>query len=261
MNRSEAKLPNIQAVSKDRHENLFWKPVHSYSFTANDVLCPLVAHEIPEACLSLPIAFSKSEDKFLPVAILGLAHDQNLVVDPSGNWRGPYVPRVYRCFPFSLALSDEERVLCVDEDIALTDDSQAVEPFFQGDGQPSKTLVRIMEFLNNNLENATQTELICNSLTAMDLIEPWPLKAVIDSETHSINGLYRIRESALDDLSVENLSILRDNRALLIVYSQLLSMAHMKNLVKLAQSTVPTAMPDLDFDSLDDGGTLSFSNL
>lgn len=254
-------MPNIQTLSKEHHGQKFWKRAHDYLHTAKDVLCPLVAHEIPQACLSLPIAFAEVDDEFTLVAVLGLEPEKNLVMEPLGQWRGPYVPRVYRSFPFSLALSNEDRILCVDEELLVTEEGSDTELFFQGDGQPTQTVLRILEFLNTNFENSKQSASICRTLNELSLIEPWPLQVVIDNETKSVNGLFRINEDALDSLSQNELATLRDSRALLVIYSQLLSMSHMKSLVQLAQHVVPPTVSELDFDLLDDGGTISFGNL
>lgn len=254
-------MPNIQALSNDRHGRKFWKRSQNYLHTAKDVLCPLVAHEVPQACLSLPIAFSEIDGDFTLVAVLGLEPDQNLVIDAVGQWRGPYVPRIYRSFPFSLALSNDDRILCIDEELTVEEETADTELFFKDDGQPTETVLRILDFLSTNFENSKQSASICKTLNDLSLIEPWPLQVVIDNETKSVNGLFRINEDALYNLSEKNLATLRDTRALLVIYSQLLSMSHMKSLVELAQHLLPPTVGELDFDSLDDGGTISFSNL
>ena len=256
-------MPNIHVISQERHGDKYWKPTGDYNFSSEEVLCPLVAHELPEICLSLPIAFTKTDGKYLPVAVLGLKQGQNLVLGPVGNWKAPYVPRIYRSHPFSLAPSDDQLFLCIDEDFVLNEGTETSQPFYKDENseQPTDSILQIMEFLKRNLDNAQQTEIISQLLNDIELIEPWPLQVVIDEETVTIQGLYRIDETALNSLSGEDLLELKNKRALVVIYCQLLSMTHMKSLVQLAQGTKQHVVEELNFDSLDEGGTLNFENL
>src|SRR5690606_39363180 len=122
----------------------------SNSFASAYSLSPLVAQELPRACLAMPIGFVRSDNQYQLVAVQGLAPGKNLFVAPDGRWIGPYVPAAYRGYPFVLAnTEDGKRVLCVREDSGLVSEVQGEgEPFFDEEGNPSKPVQDVLNFLD-----------------------------------------------------------------------------------------------------------------
>ena len=59
-------MPHYQAISRERHANLRWRPSSNYAFAAHEALVPLVAAELPKAMMSLPIAFTEQDGAYLP---------------------------------------------------------------------------------------------------------------------------------------------------------------------------------------------------
>lgn len=258
-------MSSIQAVTAEVFGDRYWKGPSSYSFTQTQALCPMVAQELSEACLSLPLAFAETEGVMSPVAILGLEAKENLVIDASGHWRAPYVPRNYRCYPFSLAISESERLLCVDDSFCCDSLEEGAQEFYTLEREPTETILRILNFLSANLDHTSQTIEICKVLESLGLFEEWPLEVVINNEQRPINGLYRISEIRLNSLKEEDLAKARDCDGLVLAYAQLFSMSHVRSLVRLAhdRSSVTTSesVKEIDFDNLEGGGTISFDNL
>lgn len=255
-------MPNIQAISKQHHAGKRWKRFSNFSFAATDALYVLIVQELPRAIMSLPVGFTPFEQGYSPVAILGLEPGANLLVGPDKQWRGRYIPEAYRCHPFVLADGgDDKRVLCIDEDSTFAADDDEGEAFFGDDGEVIQTITDILNFLDRNAGNKIQTKIICESLQRHELIEARPITVQIDGKNREVNGIFRVNETALNALSRTALKELRDNRALVVVYCQLLSMAHLQNLVQLAQSTSQKNSKELDFDAFDDSGSLNFDNL
>src|SRR5690606_502756 len=118
-------MTQVTVISREKHANKRWKRYSSYSFAAADTVAPLVAQELPKACLSLPVGFVKAAEEYQLGAVHGLLPGKNLWVTADGRWAGPYVPAVYRGYPFVLANpEDGKRVLCVRDDSGLVSEGE-----------------------------------------------------------------------------------------------------------------------------------------
>lgn len=241
---------------------MLWRRPANYRFAAIDTVCPLMAHELPKAVLSLPVSFMRSNEKFRLFALQGLTSNQNLFVDDNGKWLGNYVPGVYRAYPFLLANAGSgSGILCVHEESDLIGEKVGKETFFEEDGKLSKSVEEIMNFLVELHEFRDATDRICSVLDHYGLIEPWPINIRRVSGDESISGFYRINESALNQLAPQGLQELRDCGALVTAYCQIISMQNLSNLARLLQSKQrsPAILPkELNLDFLNSTGNISF---
>lgn len=229
-------MPKFIAISKEIHASKRWKRIGNYSFAAKDTVVPLVLQELPYALMHLPIGFIQQQEKFVPVAILGLHPAQNLFVAPDGRWIGGYIPAAYRGYPFRLAeTTDGQRILVIDEDSGFITDNDG-EFFFDDDGTPSQALKGILDFLNQAHANQEPTQHICKVLAEHLLIKPWPINLQDREGARKVEGLYCIDEAAMNALPSEGFEALRQAKALSIAYCQLLSMQHIQKLGQLAQA-------------------------
>jgi len=267
-------MPTYQALTPSTHRGKRWKRYTDYRFAAADTLAPLVVQELAKACMSIPIAFVKAGESFLPVALQGLENGKNLFVAPDGRWLGAYVPAQYRSYPFALANAENgQHVLCIDESSPLINDSEG-EAFFDTEGKPTQAVQAVLDFLAQVNANREATRRICLALQQQALIQPWPIKLQGAGGEQSLEGLYRIDEAALNQLPAEALAKLRDEAGLTVAYCQLLSMQHLQTLGQLAQAhdqakakaqaanKLPTnASGELDLEFLKSSGTISFGQL
>jgi hypothetical protein len=257
-------MPRYQAVTRSDFINLRWKRFENYSFAASDVIVPLAGQELPEACISLPVAFTRQGDGFVPVAVQGLQPGQNLFVTPDGRWSGPYIPAAYRMHPFTLAKVDDSRVvLFIDIDSGLVGQGYP-ETFFAENGEPGQALAAVLESLENLQVNRNATIRICAALEAEALIQPWPVIVETVDGPQTINGLYRVDEAKFNALGAAALHRLHQAGAFPIVYCQLLSMRHIQALARLAQAGLNAqgsadANAELRLDFLNSGDTISFA--
>ena len=293
-------MSNIQAVTPARHGRQRWQRPSNYAFACKDAVVALVAQELPKAMVTLPIAFIAAGDSFILVALQSFELGRNLYVAPNGQWVGGYIPAAYRGYPFVMvADSDGRQTLCVDEDSGLVFDSDTgatgeaffaehAEPGFAFNSKPNVSavdmanmpdspsvkpgaeLAKIFSFLDQVSLNRFATVRICATLQRYALIQPWPIKLTGSEKEQSVEGLFRIDEQRLGQLSAEELLAVRDAGALSAAYCQLLSMQHLANLGVLAnahaevqaQSTVAAAVPvkgkDLDLSFLEGSETLKF---
>jgi hypothetical protein len=226
----------LSAVTKQSHESKSWQRFASYEFAGRECFVPVTAAEVPDAALSLPLAFVRQKDHFILAAVLSLIPGINLFVSPDGQWLGKYVPSEFRGYPFRLARGgpEKELMLCVDEDSGLVHaDRTSGDPFFDHDGELSKPVNEVLTFLTHQERSRTVTRERVADLAAAGLIQEWPLTVRINDREKKVLGLHRIDEAKLNAL--ETGPFLDVRRALPIAYAQMLSMGHVMELEKMAQ--------------------------
>ena len=278
-------MSNRQVVSRARHTSKRWLRPPNYGFAAADAVAPLVVLELPQAMLSLPIAFLPEDAGFSIVALVSLQPGKNLFVSSDGRWLGGYVPAAYRAYPFLLlASADGQELLCVDESSGLVVDAavtQTGEPFFTvetpasvgGDkplAQVAPVLSEVLGMLSHVAKNRVTTKSLCAVLQKYELIQAWPITLAVGGQEQRVEGLYRIDEERLGQLSASDLLAVRDAGGLALAYCQLLSMQHVASLGLLANthaeaekkaaaaSAVPVKGKDLDLSFLEGSETLKF---
>jgi hypothetical protein len=255
-------MPNIAPISRERHADKGWKRFDSYTFAARTALAPLVAAELPKAAMSLPIAFVQQNERYVPVAVLGIEPTTNLFVAPDGRWLGAYIPSALRGHPFILARAEgDNRVLCMDEDSGLLTEAGQGEPFFTELGEPTEGLKQVLDFLQQVERNREQTALVGDALAQLELIQPWPIQLKAGESERQIQGLFRIDEATLNQLSDAHFLELRRAGALPMVYCQLLAMQHIGLLGRLADlraNTSPAPAKTPAPFSLEDQDVLKF---
>jgi hypothetical protein len=261
-------VANLQAITKTDFATKTWQRCADFLFTENDSVCPLAAQELPQAMLSMPIAFILADEDYSLVAVQGLQPDTNFYLNADGKWVGKYVPAAYRSYPFLLAQNEAEKdqlVLCIDGDCGLVTEDIAGEPFFDEAGELSATLAELVEFLSKVNDSRGTTMRILKSLQQHNLLKPWELEIKVETGIKKVEGLYCIDEPALNSLSDEAFIELRKAGALLVAYCQLLSMQHISELAQIVQAKAKSAVnlsaPELNMDSITDDGNISFDNL
>lgn len=256
-------MADFHAVSRERHGNQYWRKYNSYAFAAEDVFCPLVAHEMPKAMQTLPIGFAVQGEHFFPVALQGLKAGENLLVAPDGRWLATYVPAPYRGHPFRMADSENgERVLCIDESSGLLS-TESGEAIFDEDGKPAANILQFLQFFNSIDENRELTQRICNVLQRHELIQPWVITL---KNERKVEGLFRIDEERLNKLSAEGLAEIHALGGMALVYCQLLSMQHvalLENLaaVKAEHEAIAQSPEGQNLGFMGQGGSFSFDSL
>jgi hypothetical protein len=230
-------MANIQVVSHERHKHKFWQKLNNYSFAKSEMASSLVAREVPTALVSMPIAFAKSENDYLLVAVQGFTQGNNLFVAPGHQWIGGYVPLAYRNYPFRLGVNpNNEKLLCIDEDSGTITSSSTENAFFDGSGAPDEKLAATFKALIQVEKDMIHTRNICALLHKHSLIEPWPIQVESAKGTDTVAGFFRINEQSLNSLNIEAFIELRDVGALMVAYGQLFSMQNLKLLGKIQEA-------------------------
>jgi hypothetical protein len=225
------------AIRRDAHLHKGWKTWEHMSFALEWAVVPIVGAEVPKANMAFPIAFLKNDDQFVLHAITGLEPGRNLFITDEGKWVGSYIPAALRGFPFALADADDQRVLCFDDASGLmVDADQTEKKFFGADGEISTDLAAVRDFLIQVDQNRVVTNAACQLMGDLGIIEPWPITLKMGEHDRSIEGLYRISESALNAADDETFLKLRRGGALPIAYMQMLSMTHLPMLGRLSDA-------------------------
>ncbi len=249
-------MPRYDLITKSGFAAQGWRRYDSYAFAANDAVVPLVVQELAKACMSLPIAFLRQNDAFVPHAVQGLEPGRNLFV-VNGKWVAPYTPAAYRGYPFALAKGEDDQLhLCIDMDSGLVG-ADGDQPFFDEAGEAAKPVKDALNFLQQIHNNRAVTVRVCAALAAEDLFQPWPLKVQTADGERNIEGLFRIDEARLNSLDPEALARVQKAGGLPVAYCQLLSMGNIQTLGLIARKLdeVKNRMPEMS-DQIDVDGIL-----
>lgn len=231
-------------LNRQRHQHKYWRPRQDYRHSSGQSLVPVFLGELGQLMSEYALAFTDHEGRYAAIAVLGLGQEEHFYLGPNGQWLGDYVPARLRTHPFQLLRAGEgKHALCIDS-MHVSEDA-SFESMFDDNGDMSASIQEVLGFLQHVEQQDQVTRRACEQLTEKNLIEPWPLtlaneksKAVEHgnkAEKQTIQGLYRINESALNTLSSDALAELRQSGALALAYAQLLSVPRIQQLAKRAK--------------------------
>ena len=230
-------MTDVNPVSLERHGNRAWNKTSNFGWARQEQVVTVALQEATHLMMALPLAFLKHEGQYQFLALLGLQPGENLWVHADGRWIAPHVPGIMVHYPFRLLRDTEGRnVLGVDEEGLLPPGTTDGNPLFDEDGKPVAVLATVLEQLAQGELERQQARKIAGILAEHDLLEPWELQIQYESGMRKIEGLYRVNEKKFNELPAETLVTLRSTGALLMVYSQLLSMQHIQQLGRLAEA-------------------------
>ncbi len=218
-------------------------------------MVPIVAEEIPNAALCMPLAFILKENKYSLAVVLSVIPGKNMFVAPDGRWLGGYVPSAFRSHPFGLMEfpGHDKKILCVDETSGLVVPIDGGGELFFENGELSKTVKDVMNFLHRIEQNRTITEKAVATLAEAGVIAAWRFQVDLHQEKKSLAGFYKIDESKLNNLSDQDFVKLRRSGALQIAYAQLFSMKNSRIFPHLAKLTESFLQNDSDVPMRDFG--------
>lgn len=229
----------IEAISKKKHLNYSFLQLNkssnnfiSFAKTSN---CPVYLPEINNIALYFPIFFTKDKnEEFSIKCLFSLLNDHNVFINKKGNFTALYLPVYFRCFPFLIATDERtnEKLLCFRTNTELLKKARDKRyiSFFDKNGQLSDNLKDIMQILNILEQEKENTINAINLLNQNELIVKWPLKLKFTDGEKKLEGIYKIDENKIKELSKERLFELYKNGAMMLAYSQIISSENISKL-------------------------------
>lgn len=199
-----------------------------------------MAVEFGKAAGEYALVFAGEQDRIMPAAILGVQNDTNLYVDEDGKWGAAYVPAFVRRYPFVFSSADEGQTftLCIDEDYQGANQDGRGNKLFDDEGERTDYLTGVLDFLKEYQAEFNRTQLFCDKLLELDLLEPMQAQIKLQSgQQLSLTGFQAVSREKLNAVAPETLSELAKIGALELIYIHLFSMRHFSDMMeRLAQS-------------------------
>ncbi len=214
-------------ITPARHGRHSVEAGRSFGFSAGVNAVPLMAVEILRAATEYAVVFTEMGDGCMPAAVLGVDGDQNLYLDPDGQWNARYVPAFIRRYPFVFASSADSQTLtlCVDEAYPGLNTEGRGERLFDDDARPTSYVDRVLDFLKDYQAHFVRTQAFGKRLKDSGLLEPMTARVKTpDGGNHSLTGFLAVSRSKLRELPPEQLASLARTDELELLYLHLYSM-------------------------------------
>jgi len=227
---------NIIAINKEEHKNLRLKVDNNYHNFSNTNALPIAGVEFIEAARDHAIAFINYQNEgIIPVYILGLRDNENLLLNPDSSWRFHYVPAFVRRYPYIMVEPNEEgdSVICIDADYQGINDPEGAPIFTEenGESKPTPQLEAAMEMLRDYNAQLIRTRAFTKRLEEYDLLqEISPQINLKDGRNFSIGGIYTIDEKKLLELEDDKALALYRSGEMAWIYNHLASISHLLRL-------------------------------
>lgn len=179
-----------------------------------------------------PIVFQKDErGSFQPVALFGLAADQNLFLE-GRRWDAHYVPLAVERQPFMIGMSDGEPMIHVDMDHPRVTSGQG-QPVFLEHGGTTDYLDRVSSMLRALHEGLQETSAFVEALLEHQLLESFVLDIQHDDGNQSrLAGYYTVNRERLQALDGDALARLARAGHLEACYMVIASMSCIRDLIE-----------------------------
>lgn len=221
-----------------QHRNLkLHLPVTDWSVADKLNSIFVAAAEFGEACREFPIVFvsagkdADGSEAIAPIAVFGLAQDQNLYVS-GGRWRAGYMPAVMRSYPFGIARMDAERfAICVDTAWSGTSVLEG-QALFQEDGQSTELLAQMKTHLETLESEIQRTRLVGKRLLELDVLREMRFDATLpDGSKHTVDGFLTVDEKKMTELPDAVVGELHRSGVLGLIHLHWVSLGNMRRLV------------------------------
>jgi hypothetical protein len=234
---------NMIPLDSVKHKNLRVNVDRNYAHVSNQNMAPLLASEFIPASTNFPIVFVKQQEtgKFKSVGLLGLNAKENLVF-ANNKVRSNYIPVNIRRYPFAAGgkVADKsEMILCIDENSALLNEKEGVQ-IFDEDGKPSEATQQVTNMLTDILAKDAATDIFITFLVENDLLQPAEVTLTLGEEgERQLNGLYKVDEEALNELSDDLVLTLYKRKYFAAIYAHLASLSQFDRLLQLKSNFTP----------------------
>lgn len=223
-----------ELINKEQHGDLAVGTVDKrFGFCANIRAVPLTVSEIPAAMKDYPVVFA-SQDQLIPIAILGLIDDVNLMVDENGQWENDrYIPGYIRRYPFGVANETGGERIAIVVDAAFDGFvREGGQPLFES-GEPTQIVQQAIEFCKSYEEDRARTADFANRIKDLGVVKGQSAQYTPQGETQprTFAEYIGVDENALKELDGQKFLELRENGILPILYAMVMSMGNWRTLM------------------------------
>jgi hypothetical protein len=188
-----------------------------------------------------PLFFIKdaASGHFESIALLGFSEGENLYLG-TGGWDASYVPLSVQRQPFLIGFQTQQvdgiptqaPVIHIDLDHPSVNETEG-EPVFLPHGGLSPYLERIESILGTIHQGHEACRALSQVLVGLELIESVKVEVRFDDGTSvALEGLYKIDEEKLRELSANALEVLHQKEYLRDIYLMLASLQNMPRLIE-----------------------------
>lgn len=230
----------VVPFDKTRHKGLGLAPNRSYAWCAKLNAVYVSGVEFTRAALEYPVVFVREpkHDAPVPVAVLGLTRDRNLMVDERGQWRErAYVPAYFRRHPFCIAevpaqgAEAPRQLVCVQEDQLSAEGT----PLLDAQGKPTAAWEPVGKLLEAVEGARPATLAFAQRLETLGLLTPFDALALPKDggQQLRLQGMRRVDEEKLKKLGARELRTFLKKGELRLIYAHLMSLENFGRLLDL----------------------------
>ncbi len=234
----------ISVISKIKHKNYCFLPLsfnsENFSPLSKITSCQICFPELKIAAANYPIILTKKDKKnFKTEVLFSFIKNKNPFINPSGKWLGGYIPAQLRCIPFTLVQNEKKTdkflSFLTESEFVFDKKNENCIPFFKDD-LLSNELSQIMKTIDQIDKSSIELDNALKLISDLDLIVEWPINIKFKDGEKKIEGMYKIDSEKIQNLSENDVFKLHKYRGFEIIYSQLISMAKVDNIVNIIKS-------------------------
>ena len=221
-------------------------PAGDYRFARQTNSLPLAAVEFFDSAREYPVVFTGQDGGAqFPIALLGVRHNENLLVGEDGRWGGRYIPAFVRRYPFVLAEKEnaDDFNVYLDEDYSGFGAAEG-ERLFNDDGSHAPLLDQALEFLRTYQGEIKRTRQFVERLQELDLLVPRVLEvARAGQQPLVLQGFNVVDEARLNALDDAKLLELARSGQLAWIHAHLMSLGNVAALAARLDGVLAKAAP------------------
>jgi len=228
-------MAKIVPLNSNNHKDLKVSPNCVIDVVRKQHIVNIRVTEISKTSACMPVFLNKYQDSdnWAISSITSLEVNKNLfVVDD--KWTVNYVPNVMRTYPFFLVGGHKEGEFTVgiDEEDKAFNQKGGVN-IFDEDGKSTPAMEAVIKLLETDIAGQQHTKKFVETLEEFDLIHSLTMRVKYqDGQVNSITGLKSVNEKKLQELSNEKFIQLRETGFLVPIYSLILSVFQLNELMK-----------------------------
>lgn len=235
-------MAKVELLNNELHRNIKIKTNRDVSDLKEQSILPLVLGEFSHAAIEFPICFIKNNqsDEMQVVALMGIESKENLFVKNEG-WDAAYMPARYTHRPFGLLQNPDDKAnfgIALDFDSELVSEEEGIA-LFDEEGNETEFLQKQKEAMGTYLEQEHMTKAFAKELLDKGLLVQRQVNVTVQEKKYDIDGVYIIDEKKVEEMSDEDFLDLRKRGMIGAVYTHLISMRQMNNLIRRKSLLAP----------------------